>query len=208
MLKLILIRHAETIWNEELRYIGSTDLELSELGRKNASLAADYLASEKIDAIFSSDLRRAVETAAAIAAPHELPVTTLPELREIDFGDWEGLTHTEISQKYEDLIGEWLADPLAAVIPAGEKWPDFERRVTGGLQKVIDSLANGTAAVITHGGPIKAIIGSILKIPPSSYWQIYQDKGAINVIGYDENRARLVLMNDTCYRKPMFGLNS
>lgn len=200
MLKLILVRHTETKWNKELRYIGRTDLELTEAGLKNAALLAKHLENKKIDRVYSSDMRRAKQTAKAIADLHDLPVDSLPELNEVDFGDWEGLTHVEISEKYNGLIDSWLADPLHVQIPKGETWTAFERRVHIALEKIIDN-TRGAALVVTHGGPIKVIIGAVLRIPPSSYWQIYQDKGAINIIKFEDNRPRVALLNDTCYRK-------
>jgi len=202
MLKLILVRHTETIWNEERRYIGRTDLELSVLGKRNAALMADYFIDEKMTAIYSSSKQRARQTAQAIAEYHDLPVIELPGLNEFDFGKWEGLTHEEISDSYSLLIKKWIENPLAADVPGGEHWSNFEERVHGAVSKIVKEENEGPVVVVCHGGPIKVIIGGILKIPASSYWRIHQDKGAINAVSYDNGRDQLLLLNDTCYRRP------
>lgn len=201
MIKLILVRHTETKWNEERRYIGRTDLGLSRLGKKNAHLMADYFKDETLTAIYSSAMRRAKQTAMSIAAYHNLPVKETRSLNEFDFGDWEGLTHEEISDSYSQLINSWIQDPLAAEVPGGERWRSFETRVHKGVSEIINNEREGLVVVVSHGGPIKVIIGSILKIPASSYWQVHQDKGAINAISYDNGRNQLLLLNDTCYRR-------
>ena len=201
MIKLILVRHTETIWNEEFRYIGSTDMDLSPLGEKHAAMMAAYLGAEDVEAIFASDMNRARQTAAAIAAYHDIKTKYLSELREVGFGAWEGLTYGEIKENYSQIIDDWLDDPLNVTMPGGESWSAFESRVEAGLKKVLDSGINGTIIIVTHGGPIKVIIGQALGIPASSYWQIYQDKGAINEIHYGGGRPRLSLLNDRCYLK-------
>ena len=201
MLKLILVRHTETIWNEELRYIGSTDLDLSSLGEKHAAMLAAYLSAEDVAAIFASDMKRARQTADAIAAYHDVETKYLSELREVDFGEWEGLTYGDIKAGHSKTIDAWLGDPFNVPIPGGEDWTAFEKRVSAGLKMILDSGINDTIVVVTHGGPIKVIIGQALAIPASSYWRIYQDKGAINIIRYDGGRPRLALLNDRCYLK-------
>ena len=98
-MRLILVRHGSTAWNEEGKYQGTIDIPLSDRGRQEAEMVAERLRDEKIDAVYSSNLRRARETAEIIARPHGLPVQVIEELGEMNFGDWEGMTAQEIKDK-------------------------------------------------------------------------------------------------------------
>lgn len=200
MINIFLIRHMETKWNEELRYIGSTDLALTEFGIANAAKLAEYLKLEKIDRVYSSGLIRSIQTADALANGDALKIEKMTELNEIDFGLWEGLTHQEIVSKYPREMAKWLEDPKSIKIPGGENWTVFEDRVVRGLDRIV-KVGRGTIAIVTHGGPIKVMCGQALLIPPERYWQIYQDKGAVNQLTYNEGLFRIVKLNDTCYRR-------
>ncbi|MGL5515099.1 MAG: histidine phosphatase family protein, partial [Sporomusa sp.] len=98
MTKLIIVRHGQTLWNLEKKYQGHSDIALSDEGLVQAAAVAERLAAEKIDTVYASDLSRAFKTAEGIAAKHELTVNIVPELREIKFGDWEGLCYEQISE--------------------------------------------------------------------------------------------------------------
>ena len=121
-MRIILIRHGSTIWNEEGKYQGTIDVPLSDRGRQEAEMVAERLREEKIKAIYSSNLGRARETAEIIARPHGLPVQVIDELGEINFGDWEGLTAQEIKDKFgEQAYRTWLEDPVNADISGGDR---------------------------------------------------------------------------------------
>jgi len=201
MFKIILARHAETIWNEQLRYIGVTDLELSPLGLENAALLAGHLAGSDIETILSSDMNRAVQTATAVAGLLGLDVVREPLLNEIDFGSWEGLTHEEIVAAFPRESAEWIRDPFAVDIPAGEPWPEFADRVRRGWQDIIDHPRTGTVLIVTHAGVIKTILGAILGLSSDEWWRIYQDKGALNHLVVDNGRVHISRVNDTDYRR-------
>ena len=119
-MRVILVRHGETIWNEEQRYQGASDPPLSERGELQARRLAARLASESIGLIYSSDSTRALQTADQIAAHHGRQVRADPRLREMDFGDWEGLTYSEIRERYPQALARWQGDPLATSPPGGE----------------------------------------------------------------------------------------
>jgi len=118
--RLFLVRHGSTRMVRQKRYQGWGDARLDVEGRKQARRAASALASVPLGAVFSSDLRRARETADTIAAVHGLRVTLLPALRELNFGAWEGRTWEEISGRWPDRWSQWLADPLQTAPPGGE----------------------------------------------------------------------------------------
>ena len=201
MIEVMLIRHMETEWNEQLRYIGRTDLSLSELGRENGRKLGEYLNDLEFSKLYSSSLKRTKETAAIIAVGRDMEVESLKRLNEVDFGAWEGLTHPEILNDFEDVMNSWREDPSKEQIPDGEDWTEFENRVKNEFERILASTKEGRLAIVTHAGPIKIILGNILNVPSNRYWQIYQDKGAINSVGVEGKRRWIVTVNDTCYRK-------
>ncbi len=205
MLNVVLARHAETIWNEQLRYIGRTDLDLSPLGRANAEAFAAHLKDYRFDAIYASGMKRALQTAGPVAENSNLLVASEPLLNEIDFGLWEGLTHDEIAAAYPGLVDQWLGDPFTVEIPGGEPWPAFADRVVRGWAGITQTVSAGGPRhilVVTHAGCIKVILGRILGLDSNSWWQIHQDKGALNHIAISGGKARIIRINDTDYRCP------
>jgi len=110
MLHLMLVRHGESEWNAQRRYQGQSDVPLSALGKRQAELIAERLAGGKIDAVYASDLKRAWETASAIAGKSGLQVLPEPRLRELKFGVLEGLTFDEAQAQYPQMIATWLED--------------------------------------------------------------------------------------------------
>src|SRR5437660_1165814 len=110
--RLLLVRHGATTSTADDRFAGSSDVELSDAGRQQASRLSTRLASAKIDVCYCSDMRRAVDTATIISAPHRIAPIAIKELREIDHGDWEGQIHKEVEQKYAREYAAWSADPL------------------------------------------------------------------------------------------------
>jgi broad specificity phosphatase PhoE len=119
-MRLILIRHGETNWTSRGKFQGITDIGLNEKGRRQCRLLALSLRGQRIDAVYSSDLKRAVETAREIASYHGLPVWTDFDLREMNYGVLEGLTSVELKEKYPDILSEWLNNPEKVRIPGGE----------------------------------------------------------------------------------------
>ena len=115
--RLVLVRHGETSWNSEGRFQGRADIPLSEVGQRQAVALAAALAREEMHAIYSSDLRRAWDTALAIAERHSVPVCREPGLREMDFGSWEGLTYDQIRGIWPNVLAAWQADPLRVAPP-------------------------------------------------------------------------------------------
>jgi broad specificity phosphatase PhoE len=206
--KIILARHSETIWNEQLRYIGRTDLELSDLGRKHAMALAEHLSVMPVREIYASSMKRALETATLAAAGRDLTVRVEPNLREIDFGNWEGLTFNEIASAYPDLADIWIEDPYSVHIPGGESLMAFCDRVRNAWDATCRNIVAGynpttedITLIVTHAGCIKIILGDIMGLDDRKAWQIYQDKGALNYIEVSRQGARVLQINDTLYRE-------
>ena len=150
MTSIILARHGETDWNLERRVQGHTDRPLNETGRGQAVKLARELAGEPLDAVYASDLQRARETARIVAEPRGLTVTLLPALREKHFGTWEGLTDTEVLERFPSARrGSW---------GDGETSDDVAGRVLAALHAIAREQPGGRVLVVTHGGPLRAVL--------------------------------------------------
>lgn len=196
MTRIIFVRHGQTTWNLELKYQGHTDTDLSPLGIEQAKLVANRLAQEKIAAVYASDLSRAFETAEHIAVRHGVPVFQMPDLREIKFGEWEGLTYEAIKAKWPELIDNFLLKADEIEIPGGETFTQLKERVSLAIQHMTDRHAGQTIAVVSHGGTIRTILCAALNVPLNYVWNIRQDNTAVNIIEYYKERSIVTLMND------------
>jgi broad specificity phosphatase PhoE len=151
---VLLVRHGVTDWNLELRAQGQADIGLNDRGRTEAREVAAALGGLDVVAVYSSDLKRAYHTAQAIAAAHGLSVTTDPAFREIDQGEWTGLTVQEIRRRWPMLSGR-ARDYSAR--PGGETPDDLRRRMLEGLRRVVEAHARGVVVVVSHGAAIRAV---------------------------------------------------
>lgn len=159
-MELVLVRHAESIWNAENRWQGQTDVPLSERGRDEARLLGARLAGISFDRRLCSDLSRTRETAAAIGGEVELDRA----LREIDLGSWGGLLHTEVQQRHPDQLAAMIAG-TDVKIGGGESIPEFEQRAEGALARIAaSSRPSDRVLVVTHGGVIRAIVMGLLGV--------------------------------------------
>lgn len=205
--KIILVRHSETVWNEQLRYIGRTDMELSPLGKKHALMLANFLADVPLRFAYSSTMRRARETAALVAAGRAQRIRLEPELREIDFGEWEGLNFSEISSAYSDLADIWVEDPFSVRIPGGEPIDEFVSRVREAWMRIRKEIIESgepqpgeKTIIITHAGCIKIILGQILGLSDRKIWQTHQEKGSLNHVAVSLEGDIVESINDIAYR--------
>ncbi|MET8529977.1 histidine phosphatase family protein [Micromonospora sp. NPDC005172] len=164
MTRLIVWRHGNTDWNAANRVQGQTDVPLNDLGRDQARAAAPLLASLRPDAIVSSDLSRAADTAGALAALTGLPVRTDARLRERHFGQWQGLHLTEVAERFPAEYARWRAGDPA---PGADLEPlhDLGERVAAALLAAADATPGGTVVIATHGGGSRQGIGHLLGWP-------------------------------------------
>jgi broad specificity phosphatase PhoE len=152
--RLIVWRHGQTTWNVANRIQGQLDIELDPTGLAQASVTAARLAELKPDAIVSSDLRRASDTAAALAALTGLEVSFDPRLRERSFGDWQGLTNAEAAEKYPVEYARWRAG--ATIDGCGvEEADDLGKRASGAFREAAELAPGGTVVAVSHGGTAK-----------------------------------------------------
>ncbi len=151
MTHLILIRHGETDWNIQGRWQGQEDVPLNQHGLQQAQQTAESLANTNIDAIYASDLTRAVDTAKPLSRLTGLPIQLDSRLREIHQGEWQGLLISEIQSRYSDLFKKRIDNPLEVAPPGGETVRQVWERVSQALNEIVQKHPNNTIAIISHG---------------------------------------------------------
>jgi probable phosphoglycerate mutase len=151
---ILLARHGETDWNSERRWQGHADRPLNETGREQARELAEALAGREIDAVYSSDLLRAHETARIVAERLGLPVEVDASLREVDVGDWSGRVHTEIEGVDPEGFERWRAGGKGW--NGGESYEEMGERVVAAVVRIAEAHPGQTLLVVTHGGSIRA----------------------------------------------------
>jgi broad specificity phosphatase PhoE len=152
---IFLARHGESDWNVEKRFQGHSDRPLTERGREQAHALANLVGSEKIDAVYTSPLSRARETAEIVAARAGLEAVALPELREVDTGSWSGLSRADVEARFPEGFTRWRSG--GSGWEDGESYEEMAERVIGALRKIAEDHPDGRVLVISHGGPIRAI---------------------------------------------------
>jgi probable phosphoglycerate mutase len=196
--KIILVRHGETDWNRELRIQGgSSDTPLNEKGRQQAESLAFRLSQDKIQAIYSSPLKRALDTARTIARPHQLEVGIEPSLREIEAGDLEGITVAELGKRFSELLTLDTKNGALLKAPGGESLTEVQKRAWRTVQRLARKHPEGALVLVSHYFVILTIICSVLKLPLSQIGRLRLGTGSISVINLDDQAVRLELFNDT-----------
>lgn len=182
MSRLLLVRHGETELNSAQRYWGHTDVDLSLVGVRQAEQLRDRLATERIDLVYASDLKRAFLTAEIIASRHQANIITCPELRETNFGELEGLTFQEISQLYPEVTQAWSNWSLTLKFPGGESIVELNRRVGKFLKRLQKHISDETILIVAHSGPLRLLICQLLGIEPWHWRQIRLDLASLSIL--------------------------
>lgn len=200
MTEIIIIRHGETEWNQTGRFQGHSDVPLSKTGRAQAEALGQNLAIDYVDAIYASDLTRAIETAAPLAARFGLTVTPDPLLRELNFGAWEGRSFSDVNAENPNAMKQFYNDPEYADIPDSEPFPDFQKRVAVRVREIAELHRGKRIVIVSHGASIRILLADILAMPIRSIWHISQINTAVNKIRFeDDGFAIVTLMNDTSH---------
>lgn len=176
--RLILLRHGQTEWNADGRMQGQLDTGLTELGRTQAKNVALALADLPLVAIVSSDLHRASDTAALLGDAAQLPVATDDRLREVYLGDWQGLVHSEVDDRYPGARAAWRSDGTW-VPPGGESRIDVANRALPVVTELFErqqDWAGGVVALVSHGGLIAALTAALLDLPVER-WTVFGGLG-------------------------------
>jgi probable phosphoglycerate mutase len=198
---LVLLRHGETPLTpgRQLSGSGGTDPGLSSAGHRQARAAADALARRGgIEAVVTSPMRRCQETARPVAERLGLRAQVDRDLREADFGAWEGLTFPEVRERYPDDLSAWLASPEARPSGGGETMQQVTRRVTAVRDGLLARYAGSTVLVVSHVGPLRTLIRLALQAPPHSLFRMEVAAASLSTVAYDEDgTATLQALNDT-----------
>lgn len=198
-MRLILVRHGQTEWNADGRYQGQSNVALSDMGRKQAELLADRFPVKTLDAIYSSDLDRARETAECVGK--KLGVSVRPEkaFRELSFGDWEGLNYQEISSRWPEEAGKLFTAPDELAIPHGETFQELQKRALDKIKSIYNVNIDKTVAVFAHGAINKTILAGLMHIPLHYLWSLRQDNTAVNILRLDDGYVMVELLNSTSH---------
>lgn len=200
MVKVILVRHGETDWNEARRIQGgSSNTPLNERGRKQAEGLALRLRQEKLQAIYASPLQRSLDTAKAIAYYHQLEVGIEPSLREIEAGQLEGVFTSELGKRLSEFLTTSIKGKALPKAPGGESLLEVKERAWRAIQRLSKRHPDSVLVLVSHYFTILAIICSVLGLPLSQMGRLDLSTGSISVISFDDGLARLELLNDSCY---------
>ena len=201
MALLLLVRHGDTELNSAGKYWGSTDVGLSAAGLRQAERLSMRLATEKIDTIYASDLLRASETAKIIAARHQLAVINCAELREIDFGELEGLTFIGVSQLYPEVAESWRKGSSRLKYPGGESLNQLVRRVDKFRDRLKKHTPEATILIVAHSGVLRTLIRRLLELGPRYLRQFRLDLASLSILETYPQGVMINLLNDTSHLK-------
>jgi broad specificity phosphatase PhoE len=196
-LRLYCVRHGQTVESPRYTFNGWTDVELSDEGRRQLDEAALALGGLRVDAVYSSDLRRAVYGARALAARLGQEPRVEPGFREVNFGLCEGLVFREIRERFPELAVDILSpDGGEFLFPGGEGAQMFRERIRGALAGLRERHPQGCVALFCHAGVGRALLAEALNLTNTQMWCIDQDFACLNVIDYFENGGlRIKLVN-------------
>ena len=196
-LTILLIRHGQTDWNKAGRWQGFADIPLNETGHQQASAICQRLQSWPIEAIYTSDLQRCVQTATPMATAHGLDLQLAPVWRERDVGDFSGLTSTQTREQFPEA---WANATRGKVDPPnGERFVDVQKRAWGAYKSVAEAhREGGTVAVFSHGGLLHALLAQIMGIDVSVYGRFsMRGNTGLSVIEVNNKSAVVTRLNDT-----------
>jgi len=203
MTSIYLVRHGQTAWNKEEVFRGRTDIPLNETGLKEAAMAADYFRPLQLDAIHSSPLARAWQTAQEIAKHHTLQVQPLAGLIDMSFGSWEGRPLKEVRENDQERYRLWAEEPHRVEFPGGETLDQVRARAMAALESVIEKHPEKTVVLVSHRVINKVLLCAVLGLDNSHFWQLAQDTTAINLIRCKNKNYILSLMNESCHVKAL-----
>lgn len=187
MTRFYIIRHGETKGTHNGRYHGLTDISLNSLGKSQAKNLNKMFKKIPINYIYTSPMKRCIETANIIKAKRNIPIIKSGKLREIHFGKWEDLTLNEMYKQNPNKFNKWMNNFYRFQMPDGEKVKDLIKRVGIFWKYITQKHKRGNVILVTHGGPVKTIIMKALGISWKHFWSFQIDTCSINVIDCIEN---------------------
>lgn len=173
MTTLLLVRHGQTVWHEGNRYAGSSDVPLTDVGHEQAQALARWAATARLDAVWSSTLQRAIDTAAPAAEAAGLELRTDARLVEVAFGKGEGLTRSEMGVVFPDAVDAFLRSPASVPLPGGERGYDAIARAAAAFREICAQQPDGRVLVVAHSTLLRLVLCALLGIDPESYRQVF-----------------------------------
>lgn len=195
---LYLIRHGETAWNRDKIFRGRYDVPLSDRGLAQAETLPAAFERIKLEAIYSSPLVRAQQTAAPLATAQGLGIETVDAVTDIDYGDWTTVAEADVKQRYPSMLDQWQNAPEAVTFPNGESLRDVALRTADAVQRIAGKHFE-SAAIASHRVPLKMIVLTLLGLGPADFWRVRLDTCGISAFEIDEDGATLVKLNDTAH---------
>jgi len=198
--RLFLVRHGETESNRRGLALGRDDVPLNERGLWQAERLGRALAPEPLAAVYSSPLRRTLDTARAVASPHGVDVQTEERLVEMDIGEADGLTFEEVRSRFPGLLEAWVSDkgPTQAM-PGGERLLDVQERAWSAIADLAARHNEETVAAVTHNFVILTLLVRVLGLDLVQFRRLRHSVGAVSVLDTRPKRFTLVRLNDTCH---------
>jgi broad specificity phosphatase PhoE len=194
-LRLTLVRHGETVWNHLKKIQGITDVELSQLGMEQARKLSLSLQNERFDRIVSSPLKRAYDTAQAIAVHHQLPITVENDLQELNAGELEGLTFPDLQLRYTEFLSKWMIDHASVTMPQGESLQEVQDRVWPVIQRI--AATSGSALVVSHSFVIITILCKVQNLSLSHSREMRVGVASKTCLEIENGTIDVVVFNDT-----------
>ena len=182
MTRLYLLRHGEPEADSRGRCYGRLDVGLSPRGFEQAERAAARIGDAPLAAIYASPRRRALESARPLALPRGLPVRIEEDLREMDFGEIEGLTYDEVRERRPELYAAWMERPTEVTFPGGESYALVRARVLGVVDRLRRAHDGQSIALVAHGGTTRTALAAALGLPDAHIFRLAQDYAALSII--------------------------
>jgi len=199
-MRLIFVRHGETPWNVTLQYQGQGNVPLNERGQEQARRAAERLRRFEVAALYSSDIVRAWQTAEIVGAALGRTPVAMPELREIDVGQWEGHTPEELYRRFPDHMAEYKRDPARTVRIGGESYAQLQARALVALTYLQETHQQGeTIVAVSHGGTIRALLCHVIGLDLGLFGRMWLDNGSLTEFRLGRNGWRLMRLNDAAH---------
>lgn len=196
MTRLFLVRHGETIWHAEGRYAGSADVPLNERGRRQAREMAEWAAGAELSAVWSSTAGRAIDTATPVAQAAGAPLQPDPRLCEVDFGEAEGLTRDEMSERFPDALDAFLAHPATSPLPGGEPGVEASVRFMSAVDEIVtDAGTDARVLIIAHSTVIRLTLCALTGIELNHYRAVFPEVGNTTLaeVAYDGTQPAALL---------------
>jgi broad specificity phosphatase PhoE len=198
---LLLVRHGLTEYNATRRFAGSTDIDLSQLGREQVVRLRERLADQPVDCVYCSDLQRARLTAEIVTEGRNLTIIPCSDLREVDYGECEGLTFSQIKERFPTVAEGVVAPEQGLEFPGGESFAAMVKRITRFKERLAGHAPNDTVLIVSHSGPLRSLVCSLLGISQGCWRELRIDNASLSIVDIYPRGTILSLLNGTSHLK-------